>query len=103
MMPGMPRKSHATVSRSFADYCSDHLQKASELASQIGSMGWQGRIATLQARLPQEHPELTSVQRDTPEQLQRQTDALRAALASLSAEEEGLGKDFHIYIPWQTR
>jgi hypothetical protein len=103
MMQEMLRKFQAILDCIFTDHFSDHLWKASDLASQIGSMGWQGRIATLQARLIQEHPELASIQRDSPEQLQRRADALRAALASLSAEEEGPGKEFHIYIPWQTR
>lgn len=66
-------------------------------------MGRQGLIAMPQAKLLEEYPEIEANQGGTPEQLQRRVDALRAALASLSAEEECLGKDFHIYIPWQTR
>jgi hypothetical protein len=85
------------------DECSDQLEKAANIASEIRSMGWQGRIATLQATLVQQHPELAARPDINSVQLQRRADALRAALASLSAEEEGLGKEFHIYTPWQTR
>ncbi|RYN86288.1 hypothetical protein AA0119_g13043 [Alternaria tenuissima] len=81
----------------------DQLEKAANIASEIRSMGWQGRIATLQATLVQQHPELAARPDINSVQLQRRADALRAALASLSAEEEGLGKEFHIYTPWQTR
>ncbi|KAF2105612.1 hypothetical protein BDV96DRAFT_694735 [Lophiotrema nucula] len=85
---------------SFAD---EQLRKASVLASKIGSMGWQGRILTLQSDLLRKHPELAANRGDTPEKLSRRADAIRAALASQSAEEEGSGKEFHIYTPWQTR
>ncbi|KAF2806716.1 uncharacterized protein BDZ99DRAFT_573452 [Mytilinidion resinicola] len=79
----------------------ESLQKASDLATETGSLGWQGRITTLQASLRRKFPEVSYIQGDTHDQLDRRAGAIRAALAALSAEEEGSGKDFHIYILWQ--
>ena len=57
----------------------------------------------LQAKLLEQYLDLAANQGRTPEQLQRRADDLRAALALLSVEEEDFGKDFHIYVLWQTR
>lgn len=80
-----------------------NLREASNIALQINSMGWQGRITLLDANILRKFPEFERTQRETAEQLERRADAIKAALQAISGEEETAEKGFHLYIPWQTR